>query len=253
MSFLYGRGSRVVLAGILATLISCGGDGSSSGNSLVDTQGGGSGGEGISGSFSDNLSCYYNYHRRACELLTEDLYVASFRGGLGNNCPSNVDPDFQLDFFDQEVVDSFGVDEIGTCVIDDSRGPGGLSNFDRLTTDGSGGAGTGGGGSTANSSRWILADGCADGEGIQARFHEVRNGSRTGLAWPGGSQVYLADPGGTIDVNLACTAGTLICFGATKRVSVSSGSWGIGIDGSQPCSDCCTACGGDRNINLTCN
>ncbi len=61
-------------------------------------------------------------------------------------------------------------------------------------------------------------------------------------AWPGGGEVYILDDWDAKSFNLQCSTGELICYGAWVRGD-SSTYWGVGIDDSQYCSDCCYYCG----------
>jgi len=61
-------------------------------------------------------------------------------------------------------------------------------------------------------------------------------------AWPGGGEVYILDDWNAQSYNLQCSSGELICYGAWVRGD-SSQYWGVGMDNSQYCSDCCYYCG----------
>lgn len=61
-------------------------------------------------------------------------------------------------------------------------------------------------------------------------------------AWPGGGEVYILDDWDPKSFNLQCSTGELICYGAWVRGD-SNTYWGVGIDNSQYCSDCCYYCG----------
>ena len=61
-------------------------------------------------------------------------------------------------------------------------------------------------------------------------------------AWPGGGEVYILDDWDPKSFNLQCSSGELICYGAWVRGD-SNTYWGVGIDNSQYCSDCCYYCG----------
>jgi len=192
-----------------------------------------------------NLSCAYNYERLACEIVAESAYIVSFTTGTGNRCPENI-PEENL--FDGIAFASIG--DLGTCVIDASRGPGGLENFDSL------------GPTQPNidepqaeqnqlTSTLALVDACVDAQGIQARFFEQVNSQLTGSVWPGNSQVYTAPSDGTIEVDLSCQRGTFICMGAAPRPT-NGLYWGIGLDGTESCADCCLSCGASSTTNLLC-
>lgn len=61
-------------------------------------------------------------------------------------------------------------------------------------------------------------------------------------AWPGGGDVYILDDWNPQSYNLQCSTGELICYGAWVRGDANT-YWGVGIDNSQYCSDCCYYCG----------
>lgn len=63
-------------------------------------------------------------------------------------------------------------------------------------------------------------------------------------AWPGDGQVYLLDDSQTHEYNLNCESGETICFGAWVR-NQSDSYWGVGMNNSQRCTDCCYVCGGN--------
>ena len=84
---------------------------------------------------------------------------------------------------------------------------------------------------------WVLVDGCNDGLGLQASLFDVTHDR----VWPSPNQVYLADPGGAIDVRIACEVGALICYGAETDPPTDI-YWGVGLDGVESCDDCCEPC-----------
>jgi hypothetical protein len=84
---------------------------------------------------------------------------------------------------------------------------------------------------------WILEDACSDGLGLQARLFDVDQG----IVFPSIDQVFFTDPGGAIDTTIACTRSTLVCYGATTDPETNI-FWGLDIDGTQDCDDCCERC-----------
>lgn len=70
-------------------------------------------------------------------------------------------------------------------------------------------------------------------------------------AWPGGGEVYILDDGETKNIALSCDDGENICYGAWVSGDAST-FWGVGVDNSKECSDCCYVCdgGSTENINL---
>jgi hypothetical protein len=74
------------------------------------------------------------------------------------------------------------------------------------------------------------------------------------MVWPADStHVYALDPGPALGETLSCTTGAKICFGASGTMGRSQ-LWGVGIDNTQPCADCCATCGDadPPTIPLTC-
>ena len=60
--------------------------------------------------------------------------------------------------------------------------------------------------------------------------------------WPGGDQIWVVGvSAGEISYPLDCNRGELICFGAWTISQ--QDHWGLGMDMSQDCSDCCARCG----------
>lgn len=84
---------------------------------------------------------------------------------------------------------------------------------------------------------WVLFDECSDGFGIQAALFE----SETGRVYPSRDSVYVADPGGIIDTVITCRQGAQVCYGA-ETDPPSGIFWGVGIDGTEGCDDCCDIC-----------
>jgi hypothetical protein len=69
-------------------------------------------------------------------------------------------------------------------------------------------------------------------------------------AWPGDGQVYILDDYEAREYNLSCETGETICYGAWVRGD-SNKYWGVGLDNSQSCNDCCYTCGyGDTALRI---
>jgi hypothetical protein len=96
---------------------------------------------------------------------------------------------------------------------------------------------------------WQFTDSCLDGEDIQVRYFDVTNGG----FWPSDpGQVYVFHPGLSGHDYLSCTVGAKICYGANQPAH--GLYWGVDIDNSEPCTDCCATCGaGNVSQTLTCN
>jgi hypothetical protein len=66
---------------------------------------------------------------------------------------------------------------------------------------------------------------------------------KAGTVWPADqTQVYVVDYGDTRAVQLSCVNGDTICYGGD--VPGVAGYWGVDIDDSQNCTDCCATCDG---------
>jgi hypothetical protein len=96
---------------------------------------------------------------------------------------------------------------------------------------------------------WSIADGCNDGRGIAVRLFDKTNN----LVWPDGNRQYVAGPGESVNVAIACRRDARICFGA-KTDPATNSYWGVGIDGRQGCDNCGYACADTRvGRTLSCN
>ena len=84
---------------------------------------------------------------------------------------------------------------------------------------------------------WRVTDLCEDGFLIEYKFYDFENN----LVWPSSSTHYE-----TVYYNytythvLQCRPGSRVCFGGRTG----SLYWGVDVDGSQYCSDCCGTCTG---------
>jgi len=83
---------------------------------------------------------------------------------------------------------------------------------------------------------WTIGDQCNNGAQINYKFHDRANG----LFWPSSSSHYYITYGQTISHRLSCVTGSLICIGAQSG----SMSWGVGINDTSGCSNCCRTCDG---------
>ena len=93
-----------------------------------------------------------------------------------------------------------------------------------------------------------MEDECNDGQAMKVRFFEDASGniSQQSAAWPSRdliySNEYTSDGGPTIfDGVLNCTAGYTVCYGA-RPLNEGGFYWGVDIDGSKDCDNCCTTC-----------
>jgi len=100
-------------------------------------------------------------------------------------------------------------------------------------------------------SSWEFTDECNDDSDMNLKFHEIEDGIRTGFFWPAGTDEVLSFSA-TDSFNLRCDIGTSICYGAEPQ-NGSGFYWGVSIDGTQACDNCCSVCGAEsRSISLTC-
>jgi hypothetical protein len=69
-------------------------------------------------------------------------------------------------------------------------------------------------------------------------------------AWPGDGEVYMLDDSDNHSFNLQCSSGEQICYGAWVRGN-SDTYWGVGLNNSNRCTDCCYTCGrGDTGLRI---
>lgn len=96
---------------------------------------------------------------------------------------------------------------------------------------------------------WTMTDACDDREGIRLRFYT----SDRALVWPNARQQdYLLGRGGTRRFELSVTPGSNVCYGG-KPDRATAESWGLGIDGTKACKDCCySGTTSDVRLQLTC-
>ncbi|MDE0510196.1 MAG: pre-peptidase C-terminal domain-containing protein, partial [Gammaproteobacteria bacterium] len=106
-----------------------------------------------------------------------------------------------------------------------------------------------GGGGGASVLRASGGSACSDT--IHLRFFEDRDDVTSSSAqWPGGGRVYVLNNGERYQQSLSCTPGYKVCYGA--RNTRTNSYWGVDIDASKGCSDCCQTCpaSGSRDWNL---
>jgi hypothetical protein len=95
---------------------------------------------------------------------------------------------------------------------------------------------------------WTFENACAAGS-IQLRLFDQESTA----VWPTDpTQVYVVDYGDTRAVQISCVSGNTVCYGGD--VPGLSGYWGVDIDNSQNCTDCCATCDGTdpQPVSLTC-
>ena len=74
--------------------------------------------------------------------------------------------------------------------------------------------------------------------------------TRIGLSWPGSGQLYQLVPGETKPFSLACKFSERICFGSVFADAPEDTYWGVGLNGSYGCGNCCISCGGNFATRL---
>ena len=74
---------------------------------------------------------------------------------------------------------------------------------------------------------------------VDLEFHATDSGG----AWPGNGEVYSLNNNRWNVFILSCSPGENICYGAGARNRYDL-YWGIGVDGSLGCSECCYKCAG---------
>ena len=92
-----------------------------------------------------------------------------------------------------------------------------------------------------------ITDGCNNGIPIDYKFYDVTNN----LVWPSATTHYATQAfNATYRHDLSCRADAKVCYGARS----SGFYWGIDLDGSKSCSDCCIFCteGNSLSRRLTC-
>ena len=96
---------------------------------------------------------------------------------------------------------------------------------------------------TSFTSNWRVTDLCNDGRRFEYRFFGFDNAHRLRGIWPSSNRIYYTlGYGRTAASRLRCTDGiSLVCIGG--RVDGNDRNyWGVDLDGSEGCSDCCGRC-----------
>lgn len=90
---------------------------------------------------------------------------------------------------------------------------------------------------------WTVNDQCMQGD-ILVRFFDQTAAVATSAAVVGN--------GGAVTFDLRCVTGDVVCMGA-RPAQNADGYWGVDIDNSEDCSDCCRSCETDTaSTNLIC-
>jgi hypothetical protein len=94
---------------------------------------------------------------------------------------------------------------------------------------------------------WTFANQCFNGENIEFKIFDTADR----LVWPAPPLVYVSSQGATNTDSFLCTTGSRLCFGGDQPVHHLS--WGIGINGTGGCTNCCYICSNaSASTTLTC-
>ena len=102
-----------------------------------------------------------------------------------------------------------------------------------------------------------LEDGCYDNRRTEYRFYLYNSSdSRIGV-WPDRNRVYVMSDGESNRHVLHPTSSGNVCYGARVENDPGGGYWGVGIDGTRGCDDCCVRTREGRTVthpgaSLTC-
>jgi hypothetical protein len=98
---------------------------------------------------------------------------------------------------------------------------------------------------------FTITDACHDGWAINYRFWDETNS----LVWPSATTNYYTQHDDTpYQSALSCETGALICYGARNSNPALPYYWGVDVDNSESCPDCCIRCqsGNTLSRRLTC-
>jgi len=74
--------------------------------------------------------------------------------------------------------------------------------------------------------------------------------TRRGWQWPSSTRNWVLDDGSEHTLTAGnCQRGEKICYGGSYKDK--SSHWGVGLDGTRQCANCCITCGGSHAWNLT--
>ena len=96
---------------------------------------------------------------------------------------------------------------------------------------------------------FTITDGCNNAYPINYKFYDETNN----LVWPSSTSFYYTSAyNASYTSNLSCIAGATVCYGA--RTTSPDVYWGVDLDNSKYCSDCCITCqnGNSLSRRLTC-
>ena len=81
---------------------------------------------------------------------------------------------------------------------------------------------------------WTVENGC--NQTAQFRFFDITRN----LLWPNSNQFFTLATSGRSTYSLRCNVNSKICFGG--QPAGGNGFWGLGLNGSQSCANCCYFC-----------
>lgn len=89
---------------------------------------------------------------------------------------------------------------------------------------------------------WVVTDACHDGEDVQWRVWSLDRDwvwpSIDDAFWTIGLDVASTEP-------IECIDGELLCFGGRSGPADAPVRWGVDLDGTGECDDCCAVCAAD--------
>lgn len=106
--------------------------------------------------------------------------------------------------------------------------------------------------SSSSTISFTITDACHDGWAIDWKFFDEDDN----LVWPTATTTYYSQYDDTPYTQaLSCTTGALICYGARNENPGNHGYWGVDVDNSKSCADCCIRCQSGASLSraLTCS
>jgi hypothetical protein len=98
---------------------------------------------------------------------------------------------------------------------------------------------------------FTITDSCHDGWAIDYKFYDEDDN----LVWPSATTHYFTTLDDTPYTQaLSCVTGALVCYGARNENPLNTGFWGVDVDNSKTCADCCIRCqqGASLSRRLSC-
>ena len=98
---------------------------------------------------------------------------------------------------------------------------------------------------------FTITDGCNNGVSINYKFYDETNN----LVWPSSTTYYYTTAlNASYSSNLSCLEGANVCYGARSTLNGGQIYWGVDLDNSKSCTNCCITCvnGNSLSRTLTC-